>query len=134
MEIGGIASKVGPNQLMLERGGGDGFNACCVMRLRGVNSLLCRQRWTYFLLRDSGFPDPLPQYQSLSIAGRGGGGGGGGGLIGQLFCCHECTVQVTQVFYAKENHRGKSMFSNEASSLRFNLNPGPPYAKCKVKC
>ena len=30
--------------------------------------------------------------------------------------------------------RGKSMFSNEASSLRFNLNPGLPYAKQKVKC
>ena len=89
--VGCIASKVGPDQCL--RGGGGGFLQCllCDMRLRGVNSLLCR--W---------------------------GGGSSSVAMSKL---HKCFVP--------RRTRGKSMFSNEASSLRFNLNPGP---KRKVKC
>ena len=80
---------------MLEEG--VGFLQCllCDMRLRGVNSLLCRQGGAVLL---------LPAMSKL----------------------HKCFVP--------RRTRGKSMFSNEASSLRFNLNLGPPYAKRKVKC
>ena len=48
---------------MLEKGGGGGFLQCllCDMRLRGVNSLLCRQRWTYLLLRDA----PIFTYNAI---------------------------------------------------------------------
>ena len=75
-----------------------------------MNSLLCRQRWTYLLLRDSGFPPtPIPKLE-YCWPGRGRGGGGGGGGGGQLFCCHECTVQITQVFCAKENQRQIHVF------------------------
>ena len=44
--VGCIASKVGPNQCLRRGGGGGGgFLQCllCDMRLRGVNSLLCRR-------------------------------------------------------------------------------------------
>ena len=53
----------------------------------------------------------LPQYQSRW------------GARGQLFCCHKRTVQITHCFVLGRT-RGKSMFSNEASSLRFDLNSG----------
>ena len=51
---------------------------------------------------------------------------GGGSSSVAMSKLHKCFVP--------RRIRGKSMFSNEASSLRFNLNPGPPYAKRKVKC
>ena len=89
-----IASKVGPNQCLRMRGPGAFYNACCVrdMRLRGVNSLLCRGPWTFLLLHDSGFPPtPIPKLEYCRGVG-----------VGAAFCCHECTVQIKQVFCAKD--------------------------------
>ena len=121
-----IASKVGPNQCLRIQGGGGGEGA---FYNAWVNSLHCRLPWTYLLLHDSGFP-PMP-ILSLSIAGRGGGGGGGGGSFSVAMSV-QCKLR-TQCFVLRRT-RSKSMFSNEASSLRFDLNSGPPYAKRKAKC
>ena len=79
-----------------------------------MNSLLCSVPWIYlFLHMTQDFP--LPQNQSLSIAGR----GGGSFSVAMSVQCkkHKCFVL--------RRTRGKSMFSNEAASLRFDLNSGP---------
>ena len=78
-----------------------------------LNFILCR--WhrliSFYMTRDF----PLPHYQSLSIACRPGGGGGG-----QLFCCHEYTLQIiTQVFCAKKNQTERQI---HVLILRFDLN------------
>ena len=81
-------------------GGGGAFYYACgyiLKRLRGPFFVGGHGLISFYMTQDF----PLSHYQSLSIAGWGGGGGGG-----QLFCCHECTMQVTQVFCAKQGGQG----------------------------
>ena len=80
--------------------GGGGFLLRLWLYFKEIKGpLLCRRPWTYLLLHDSGFPPiPLPKLEYCRL--------GGGGEGGQLFCCHECTMQVTQVFCAKQGGQG----------------------------
>ena len=78
-----------------------------------MNSLLCSVPWIYLFLHDSGFPPtPKPKLEYCRP-------GGGSFSVAMSVQCkkHKCFVL--------RRTRGKSMFSNEAASLRFDLNSGP---------